>query len=691
MTVFEKPAVAGLAPPLTKFAAVLVLGTFAALAAVFVPAAAQERASAAVLSAREAEAGIPHVPPPRRPGFDRAQAPVFRAIQLGEWARAYALAAQSGDPVLPKFVSWVRFSTRGERADFDEITDFIAAHPDWPLQRDMRVSSEDALNERVSGARVLAWFAKHPPLTPKGALYLAEALLRNGETARAHDLIRRAWIDHNFDQSSEKMFYSRFRGVLRVEDHEKRLDRLLWDGRSWEARRVQRRIKTGYAAVAEARMRLRAYSGSVDWAIRRVPKELTDDPGLNYERARWRRRKNRDDEAIAALKALPKELLRPALVWREQGILARRMLRKGEISAAYDLAKHHRQTSGESFADAEFLAGFIALRFLKEPKAALGHFNRLFDAVNYPVSKSRGAYWAGRAAESAGDKAAARQWYERGAAYITTFYGQLSAARVASDGGHAMPETPAISNGEAAAYARREVVHAARLAARSLDRDHLKVFIRQLVSLAKTPAEHAMAVAIAVDAGRTDVAVTAAKDSLKDGVHLISAGWPRAVPTINRRGVEPSAVLGLMRQESSFNPEAVSWAGARGLMQLMPATANTVAKRVGLPYSRERLLTDPGYNVAIGTAYFSEVLSDFSGSYVLALGAYNAGPGRVRRWLRDNGDFRRGEIDVIDWIEMVPVSETRDYIQRVLENVQVYRALSNGGRMHAQNPDQIRG
>ncbi|MQA66437.1 MAG: transglycosylase SLT domain-containing protein [Alphaproteobacteria bacterium] len=644
--------------------------------------------------ARPAEAGIPHLPPPPRPAaLGRSYATVFRAIELRDWAKARALAAQTDEPVLSDLISWVRFTTRGEYMAFDEVTAFIEAHPDWPQMRDLRENAEEALNERVPDARVLAWFEKHPPITPKGAMYVTEALMRTGETARAEDLVRRTWVEENFSAPMERTFYGRYSRLLRATDHERRIDRLLWDGRGWEARRLLRRIKSGYNAVAVARMRLRAYAGGVDWALRRVPDELSKDPGLVYERLRWRRRKGRDNEAIELLKDLPAVLPRPALVWYEQGILARRALREGKADLAYRLASDHRQQEGESFADAEFLAGFIALRHLNKPDVALAHFTRLFDGVNYPVSRARGAYWAGRSARELGDKPLAALWFELGTAHFTTFYGQLAAIEL--DNGRAVarpiPEAPAVAETAADTFARRDVVRAAQVVAQSPERDHFKSFVRHLVRLARTPEEHALASSIAIAAGRSDVAVWAAKDSLKEGVHLIDTGWPREPLPENRRGLEIGIVLALMRQESAFNPDAVSWAGARGLMQLMPATARKVAKGLGLPFSRERLLNDPAYNMAIGSTYFSQVLEEFSGSYALALAAYNAGPSRARRWLKDLGDFRRGEIDAVDWIEMIPFDETRDYVQRVIENVQVYRALFNGRQMRIIPPGSIGG
>jgi soluble lytic murein transglycosylase len=634
-------------------------------------------------------AGIPHPLPARRPITGKL-GPVFRAVELRDWNKAYALASRIPDPTLTKVVSWARFTTHGERMDFDEVTAFIKANPDWPAMNDLRESAEETLSERVDDDHVIAWFADTPPRTPKGATHLANALMAKGLRDKARAVIRNAWIEMNFSAAMERRFYSRFRKMLTAEDHKARVDRLLWDGRSWEARRMLRRIKGGYNFVALARLRLRDYRGGVDWAIRRVPDDMAEDTGLVYERLRWRRRKGRDDEAIAMIEKLPDTLPRPELVWREQGILARRALRDGKITLAYTLASKHRQHDGESFADAEFLAGFIALRFMKDPKAALEHFTRLYGKVNFPVSKSRGAYWAGRAAKELNKEADATRWFTEAARHVTTFYGQLAVAHVAGNPGPAatvIAHDPDVEG--AKAFAAREVVHAAELIAASNDRRDFKTFIRHLVKLAKTPQEHALVSSIALAANRADVAVWAAKDSLKEGVHLIEAGWPRVTLPQNLRGLEPGLLLALMRQESAFDVDAVSRAGARGLMQVMPATAKRVARQLGLPFSREKLLNDPDYNMAIGTAYISQVLEEFSGSYVLALAAYNAGPSRSRRWLRRNGDFRKGEVDAIDWIELIPFEQTRDYVQRVIENVVVYRALYADRRMRVLHPAKM--
>lgn len=642
--------------------------------------AAPGAADAETPGIRTAEAALLHLRPPKPPA-GRSVARVFSAAALGEWERAYTLARESTEPVFPKVVSWVRFATPGERVTFDEVAAFIDQNPDWPEMETLRANAEAALDGSVSLRRVIDWFGRHPPLTPEGAMALADAYLATGEQARARRTARRAWVEMNFSAAVERRFYRRFRRMLTADDHVMRLDRLLWDGRTWEARRMLDRVNAEERIVAVARIRLRRFRGGVDWAIRRIPDHRLDDVGFVYERLRWRRRKGRDDDAIALLDGLPRTLPRPERWWRERGTLARRALRRGEITRAYRLAAGHHQTGGASHADAEWLAGWIALRFLNDAKTAAGHFERVWSNVSYPISRARGAYWAGRAAEAEGARDKAREWFRKAGRHFTTFYGQLALGKLGSVSDRPLPETPNVEAETARAYLKRDVVRAAKLIAASEDRTHFQAFIRHLVVNAGSPAEYALAAEIAIRSGRPDVALKAAKQALReDTTHLIRAGWPTGPLPRDLRGLEPSLLLALMRQESAFDPEAVSWAGARGLMQLMPATARRVARSLKMPFSRQRLLNDHHYNLAIGTAYLSDVISDFGGSYVLGLAAYNAGPSRARRWLRRHGDFRAGETDAVDWIEMIPFDQTRNYVQRVIENLQVYRAILGSGR-----------
>ncbi|MGE5539087.1 MAG: transglycosylase SLT domain-containing protein [Gemmatimonas sp.] len=597
------------------------------------------------------------------------------ALNRRDFTRAYNEAAALKDPVLTKLVAWASYRTPGNRASFSEIARFLDENPEWPDSRTLRRNAEANIELSLPSSQILAWLDEHPPLTARGRIARVAALESAGRTAEARDAARAAWRDTNFSESEEKEFLSRFRKHLTREDHAARLDRLIWDGRAFDARRELRLVDPDTQALANARLALRRLDPGVDGLLKRVPATMQSHPGLLYERLRWRRVKGRDMEARDLLDHAPKDLGRPEMWWDERAIQVRRALSNGEASVAYRLASHHGLSRGAAFADAEFLSGWIALRFLGNAEAALRHFEALHANVSFPVSVARGAYWAGRAAEALNDEEGARNWYAKAAAYPTVFYGQVARARIEDT---SPPSDPAVTSEEAKAFARDELVRAARIVARSPDRTLLRWFVVRLVDRAKTPAEHRLIAALAQHEGRPDVAVAAAKASARRGVILVEAGYPERPLPPGADTVERELAHAVIRQESAFDAQAISGAGARGLMQLIGPTAQHVAKMLKLPFDRERLTNDPDYNVRLGTRYLADLVDQFGGSYVLAVAAYNAGPSRVRTWSRNGGDPRKGALDVLDWIEMIPISETRDYVQRVIENLEVYRARHSG-------------
>ena len=615
------------------------------------------------------------VPPPTDGMMYRA---AFAAAQAGERQTAFSLAAKGHDPLAIKVVEWLLLSQGPALPPFEELAAYIEGHPDWPNLDQLRRRAAEAIDDTVSDERILAWFAANPPLTGLGRARLAEAYLRAGDDEKARSLVRGAWVDGDFTREQEYAFLARHRERLRREDHVARLDRLLWDDRRMPARRMLRRVDAGQRALAVARIRLMTGAGGVDAAIARVPESLSNHAGLQFERLRWRRRHQLNAPAREILAAPPDDLVRPASWWRESRIQSRKAMHEGLISVAYRLASEHRQTVALPRAQAEWLAGWIALLFLADPDLAYGHFTTLHDGVRYPISVARAAYWAGRATAAAGDQTAARTWYEEAARHSTTFYGQLALAKLDAPGLLPLPEEPTPSDEDTAFVDGHELARVARLLADAGEREMTRLFVLRLAALADTPGRRRALAAMATAAGRTDLGLTVARRSARDGDILIAHGYP-VVPLPPSRGkaaeVEPALLFAMLRQESGFDTEAVSRAGARGLMQLMPSTARGVARHLGLPYSSERLVADHTYNLTLGRAYAGELLEAHDGSYVLALAAYNAGPRRVRGWIRDYGDPRTGQVDVIDWIELIPLSETRNYVQRVLEAVPVYRRI----------------
>src|SRR3546814_837846 len=348
----------------------------------------------------------------------------FAAAHAEKWDAAAGVAKAADDPLPRKVIDWMRLKAADSGAGFDEIATFLTANPDWPHRGLLRLRAEKAMGPAVSNDTVLAWFQGRDPMSAEGAMRLGGALLDAGDKEKAAALIRKTWIELDMNGSQEDLFREQFSGLIRREDDIARLDRLLWDERVSAARRQMRRVDRDHQRLAEARIALIQMAPGVDGAVARVPQHLSSDPGLIYERLRWRRRKALDESAVALLADVPADLAHPRKWWIERRILARNALRDGKPRLAYRLAKNHRQTDGLPLAESEWLAGWIALRFLDEYNIAFGHFRKLYENVQYPISKARGAYWSGRAADAAGERAIAKQWFATAARHFTTFYGQ---------------------------------------------------------------------------------------------------------------------------------------------------------------------------------------------------------------------------------------------------------------------------
>lgn len=613
----------------------------------------------------------------------------FSAAERDRWEEARALARRADQDLPGKVLAWLDLLREGTGSDFDEVDRFLKDNKDWPSQQGLRYQAERMMPAGMAPARVIAWFGTSSPVSVFGMVRLADALEATGQEERLAKLARSFWEEADLSEGEEKDFRERFRSVIRRQDTLARLDRLLWDGEKAQARRLLVYVDKGYQALAEARMALADMDGGVDGALSRVPGSLQNDTGLTFERLRWRRRKDRDLEAIAILNHPPGRLVRPDLWWQERHIMARRQLEAGKTRSAYSLAAAHGQTTGTPLAQAEFLAGWIALRQLRQTSVALRHFQKLYQAVSSPISRSRGAYWSGRALEAAGDKAGAKKWYDIAAGYPTAFYGQLAAAKLGVRPQLTRESAP--SDDAERAFDRRELVRVVRMLNEIHPDDNQGLvarFLRHLAATADNKQEFQLLARLAQRIDRPELAVFVSKRAVEKGFVLIDGGYPR-IRIGQSNGIEDALVLSLIRQESTFHAGIVSPAGARGLMQLMPATAAKVADQLGVnSHSATRLTADPAYNIRLGTAYLSDVLDRFNGAYVLGIASYNAGPARISKWIDTSGDPRKKDTDgVVDWIESIPFYETRNYVQRVLEALQVYRALLSTGNTRTLDQD----
>jgi soluble lytic murein transglycosylase len=611
------------------------------------------------------------------------------SVHRGKYHDAQLHAGRARDKLLGKAIDWMELSRPGSGRSFRDIVAFHDQNSDWPGLSGLRMRAEDAI-AGLSDDELRAWFERYPPVTAFARLRQADILFAGGKREAALELVRSVWIETDFGKAEEKLVLQRYGQYLRGEDQIRRLDRLVWDSNDDGAKRQYARVPAEWKAVAEARFQLAQLASNALTLVGKVPAKLQKDPGLLYERARYLRRKDRFQEATEIVANAPANTGRPSAWWTERQILARRALLDGNAKLAYRLAARHGLEQGTvSYFEGEFLAGWIALRFLNDAPSAYNHFVHLHDTAKLPISVARGAYWAGRAAEARNEKQLAATWYVTASEHQATYYGQLARTKLGKDAPPKLLPEPAPTAQEIAAFERKDLVRIARMLHELGETDKAKPFVLRLSDLAKTPADHALTARLAEQLGRPDLEVSIGKRASYVGVPLMLHGYP--VISMGRGGVsERPLVLAMTRQESAFDIDAVSRAGARGLMQLMPTTAKEVAKAQGLPFSADRLTRDPSYNLALGRSYLDGLLDSFGGSYVLSIAAYNAGPTRVRQWMRDYGDPRAPEIDVIDWVESIPVNETRNYVQRVLENLQVYRVRMGDSQLAFSISDDLR-
>ncbi|MDT8854556.1 lytic transglycosylase domain-containing protein [Paracoccaceae bacterium Fryx2] len=594
---------------------------------------------------------------------------------MRDWPAARATAEQAG-PVAQSIVEWQRLRAgEGLLGDYEA---FLARHPDWPGLALLRQKGEAAVARSSTPARVVGYFGAARPGTAAGSIAMVRALQASGRGAEALAEAERAWVALRFEPGEETAVLALEPGI--AARHEARLDKLLWQGRVSETQRMLPRVSPGWRALAAARMALHADAAGVTALIEAVPAAQAGDPGLAYERFVWRMRKGRDADAAALI--LERSGSAAALgdpdAWADRrAVLARGLMRASEAATAYRVASRHWLQPGSDYADLEFLAGFIALRKLGDAETALTHFRNLKAAVATPISLSRALYWEGRAEEAAGRSAAAEAAYRAAARYQTAYYGLLAAERLGLtlDAGLLSEARPA--DWRSAGFAQSSVLAAARLLLQAGDRGQAKRFMLHLAEkLNGTELDQLSDLALSLN--EPHVALLIAKQAAERGVILPRAYFPVTGLVPDGGAVSRALALAISRRESEFDPAVISPAGARGLMQVMPGTAQLMAPKLGLPFAAGRLTADPAYNVAMGTGYLRQLVDEFGPSIALVASGYNAGPGRPRRWIGDFGDPRLSEVDVIDWVETIPFTETRTYVMRVVESVVIYRAKLRG-------------
>lgn len=578
---------------------------------------------------------------------------------------------QSGNPVLYKLYEWALYREDLNNLPFDRIASFITRNPNWPEQTKLLATAERNIPDTLPAAEIITWFTAHPPVSGHGIERLFRAGVATGQQVTT--IANSAWPKASMDVGTQSDLMQQYGRLISREAHEARIDYLL-DGDAYTlARGLGNLLQNGYPQLIEARIALREGKRGGEDLVYNVPKSLQNNPGLIFERIKHMR-KNNDNAAAASLLNTASHisnLTLPEDWWKERNIIVRRLIEDKNFAKAYALASDHGLTNGTEFAEAEWLSGWLALRFLNKPQIAYLHFTRMYGKVETSISKARGSYWAARAAEKMGQANDSATWYYQAATYPHTYYGQIALKHLKTP---IQPQIPAqMSAADHSAITSSDLVQAAVLL-RGAGYESLGAkFINAKLDTIQSGGEFQAFATYLKKIGDVSGAYRVAKRASWKNIFLGETAYPSLMKWVGDLDIDPALAHAIIRQESQFDIGAESPAGALGLMQLMPGTAKEVAKKRGWQHQTDWLLSRPEHNVLLGSAYLNELLGRFDGSYPLAIAAYNAGPSRVRGWLEAFGDPRAGEVNWIDWIELIPVAETRNYVQRVTEGVVTYR------------------
>lgn len=631
--------------------------------------------------------------PPPLTGDLAALKDAIDLARKGKADDASAARDRIADPAGQKLAEWFMLRHSESTANFKRYAAFLAANPDWPSAALLRRRAEARLWQEKSDAATVHAFTMDQPTTAKGKFALARALIAEGDSDRAARLVREAWRSEELSERSEEDSYEAFHDLLRPEDHRARMDKRLGAKDYAAARRAARRLGEDALAIVKA---CAAVNGKADKAkdyLDDVSADARRDLGYVLCRVQWNLQKDHiDDAAEAILTAAPDTMAAQDTDawWRERRLLARKLLDQGKPETAYDVVRAAAVPAMEVYrVDYHFMCGWIALRYLDDPRTAMAHFTAIDEGSANPIALSRAHYWRGRAAEAMGATADARMSYKAAARYSTAYYGQLARARLGLEGIELRAPSPVLAAADTAAADER--VRAAEMLYGIGERD---VVLYYAEDFAKESTDVAALEALGELARRRNdarVMLEIGKSALARGLALDHYAFPTiGIPEHKQvaPAIETSVIYSVARTESSFDQRDKSSANAVGLMQVTPEAGRDTAKRFGLTYDWDRMVSDPVYNTQMGAAELSALLSEYRGNEIMTFAGYNAGRGRVREWVQARGDPRDPKVDPVDWVERIPLSETRNYVQRVMENVQVYRARFEGSGMVAGKSDQ---
>ena len=606
----------------------------------------------------------------------------IQAMEKSQWTTALKNSKNAKDKSIYNFIQWRHLLTTGNQATFYDYMTFIQNNKDYPRISRIKYLAEQKLStDKISPKKIINWFGVDEPLSGYGMLVLGESFIQTGDSEKGIALIKRGWITAELSRASMKSLSKKYRKYLNSKDYVNRADYLAWENKYWDLKRMLPYLPKDYQLLYTARQILMSKSYGVDQAIKNVPQKFKNDAGLNHDRLKWRRKRGRIDSSLEILFSIKNNkdyLVRPDKWWVERAIMTRALIYKNKYETAYKVASQHSLDKGSKFAEAEWLSGWIALSFLNDPILAVDHFNNFYQNVSYPISLARGAYWLGRSYEKIGDKRQSEDWYREATKYLTTYYGQLAFLKINPSQNFELEEQADVKDDYRKYFYNKELVKITHLL-NELNKDkYTKNILRHLANDNIASGSEILAAELATNISRYDFAIQVSKLASYEKRFHNTFNYPIiSVPQyVNGRKIPETAfILSLIRQESEFDMRANSHVGAQGLMQIMPYTAKLVAKQAKLPYSKSRLTSDPEYNINLGSHYIAGLILQYDGAYPFATAAYNAGPKRVKHWKKINKDPQKKQIDFVDWVELIPFKETRNYVQRVMENYNVYRYI----------------
>ena len=603
-------------------------------------------------------------------------------MKQAKWPAALKTAKRARDKSVYNFIQWRHLLTKGNKASYYDYKTFIDKNEDYPRLGRVKYLAEHKLStDTISPKKIIDWFGVDEPLSGFGKMILGESIILNGNTQKGISYIKEGWITAELSKSELRFYRKKFKKYLNADDYIKRADYLAWNNKYWDLKRLLRYLPKDYELLYTARQLLMSKSYGVDNAISKVPAKFKNDAGLNYDRLKWRRKRGRVDssvEILVKIKNTKDYLVRPDKWWFEREIISRSLIYKKKFALAYKIASNHALTDGPEYAAAEWMSGWIALSFLDDPLLAKDHFENFYNNVGYPISTSRGAYWLAKTYQKLGKNELANEWFGKASNFLTTYYGQLAFMELNPNQPFELSKDIEVSKEYRDYFFKKELVKTVYLLDELNEDKYTKHILRHLANDDINNGSEVLAAELATSIDRFDFAIQIAKIASYEKRFHNKYNYPIiSTPNyINGRKIPDTAfILSIIRQESEFDLSANSHAGAKGLMQLMPYTAKVVAKQAKLPYSKSRLTRDAEYNINLGSHYIAGLILEYDGAYPFAIAAYNAGPKRVRYWKKINKNPQKNQIDYVNWIELIKFKETRNYVQRVLENYNVYRYI----------------